>query len=88
MVDDDDLDEDMEDDDLGDDYADDFEQFGEEAKSPTDDDQKLIKVVTNPKSQSTQEQQQLMSQADREWDFDQDGNSENLFSSKANAPKE
>ena len=56
MAEDDDLDEDMEeDDDLGDDYADDFEQFGEEAKSPTDDDQKLVKVVTNPKPQSAQE---------------------------------
>ena len=50
--DDEDLDGDMEDDDLGDDYADDFEQFGEEAKSPTDDDQKLVKVVTNPKPHS------------------------------------
>ena len=55
MAEDDDLDDDMEDDDLGDDYADDFEQFGEEAKSPTDDDQKLVKVVTNPKSQPAQE---------------------------------
>jgi len=43
----------VDDDEDADDYMDDFEQFGEEAKSPSDDDSseghKLISVVTNPK---------------------------------------
>ena len=59
---------------MGDDYVDDFEQFGEEAKSPTEEDQKLVKVVTNPKPQPAQEQHQMMNQSDKpvahEWDFD------------------
>ena len=46
----DDIDQDLEDDDMGDDYVDDFEQFGEEAQSPTED-RKMIQVVTNPKPQ-------------------------------------
>lgn len=42
----------MDEDDEMDDYTDDFEQFGEEARSLTDEftgEHKLIQVVTNPK---------------------------------------
>ena len=79
--------------DMNDDYVDDFEQFGEEATSPQDN-QKMIKVVTNPKQQkqdssATQQKEGEMTQSGKpmasEWDFDEDGFSENLFSSKATA---
>ena len=75
-------------DDMGDDYVDDFEQFGEEAKSPQAE-RKMVKVVATVKSG---QQQQQMTQSGKpvssEWDFDEDGYSENLFSSKASKDHE